>query len=93
MSLLQRECPESFTCPEPVGDIESRNVGLIADWINLRYPRTPVGTVGFLISVDGGNLDARPIGPRESITLGRTARTYWIRPRPQFPPIIVPADD
>lgn len=58
MHLLQRERPRQLAYPADLGEIEEKNVLLMAEWIGIRYHDRPSGAHQIEIRDRDGRLDA-----------------------------------
>ena len=54
--LLRRERPRSFYHLPSLGNIETKNVALLAEWMKVRYRGLPVGTKVVILSDSNGKL-------------------------------------
>jgi len=59
--LLRRARPQSFYYLPSLGGIEAKNVGLLGEWLEVRYRKLPIGTRVAILSDADGRLDAEVV--------------------------------
>lgn len=59
--LLRQERPRSFYYLPSLGGIEAKNVGLLAEWLEVRYRDLPIGTRVAILSDTDGRLAAEVV--------------------------------